>query len=122
VWKTQPLSLFHDGGCLIQVVYVAIGLFGMGLTICHKNEFVQSQFSDGGLNQKIVSRKGFQLLPPPPHLLRQWPFYLYTRQELELYELVYTNSYIGVARCTLKVGAAGCTLTVGAAGNTNCTP
>ena len=29
---------------------------GKGLTICHKNEFVQSQFSDGGLNQKIVSR------------------------------------------------------------------
>lgn len=28
-WKTQPLSLFHDGGCLIQVVYVAIGQFGI---------------------------------------------------------------------------------------------
>jgi hypothetical protein len=39
-----------------------------------------------------------------------------------LYELYYTNSYIGAAGCTLKVGAAGCTLTVGAAGNTNCTP
>ncbi len=39
-------------------------------------------------------------------------------QELELYELVYTNSYIGSAGCTLKVGAAGCTLKVGAAGCT----
>ncbi len=38
------------------------------------------------------------------------------------YKLVYTNSYIGAAGCTVKVGAAGCTLMVRAAGDTNFTP
>jgi hypothetical protein len=83
------------------------------------NEFVQSQFSDGGLNQKNVSREGIQLLkPPPPPII----YIFHNPQESELYELVYTYSYIEAAGCTLKVGAAGCTLTVGAAGDTNCTP
>jgi len=35
---------------------------------------------------------------PPPHLLCQWPFYLYTRQELDTYEFIifvnYMNSYV----------------------------
>ena len=35
---------------------------------------------------------------------------------LIIYELYYTNSYIGAAGCTLKVGAARCTLTSGQPG------
>jgi len=72
--------------------------------------------------KKLFPGGDFNFCHHLPHLLHRWPFYLYTRQESELYELYYTNSYIGAARCTLKVRAAGCTLTVGAAGNTNCTP
>ena len=69
--------------------------------------------------------------PPTSSISGHFIYIPHNPQESELYELVYTNSYIGSARCTLKVGAAGCTLKVGAAGctltvgaasDTNCTP
>ena len=64
----------------LQAVICDFEYEGVDYYLCNKNEFVQSQFSDGVLNsyvgvQKTVQGGGIKLLPPPPHLLRQWLFY-----------------------------------------------
>jgi len=40
----------------VRISLLGRQVFGMGLTICHTNEFVQSCFSDGFLNLRYINK------------------------------------------------------------------